>query len=70
VITRAAESRGDRGLEEDDGGPRCNITEMQGPYCNDLITFKPVLKWKWAQKQKCKVFQNLQLLFKAHLQKS
>jgi hypothetical protein len=30
-ITRAAESRGNRGLEEDDGGPRCNITEMQGP---------------------------------------
>jgi hypothetical protein len=45
-ITRAAESRGDRGLQEDDGGPRCNITEMQGPYYNDLITFKPVLKWK------------------------
>jgi hypothetical protein len=44
--------------------------EKQGPYFNDLITFKPVLKWKWAQKQKCMVFQNLQLCFKAHLQKS
>jgi hypothetical protein len=40
--------RGDQGLEEDDGGPRCNFIEKQGPYFNDLITFKPVLKWRWT----------------------
>jgi hypothetical protein len=51
-------------------GPKCNFREMQGPYCNASITFKSVLKWRWAQKQKCKVFQDLQLCFRVHLQKS
>jgi hypothetical protein len=32
--SRARRGRGDRGLEEDDGGPKCNIIEKQGPYCN------------------------------------
>jgi hypothetical protein len=30
--------------EVDKGGPRCNFIEMQGPYCNAQITFKPELK--------------------------
>jgi hypothetical protein len=51
-------------------GPNCNFRKMQGPYCNASITFKPVLQWRWAQKQKCMVFQNVQLCFKVHLQKS
>jgi hypothetical protein len=72
---RAAAARGTKKTEErerevHEGGPNCNITEMQGPYCNDLITFKAMLKWRWAQKQKCMVFQNLQLCFKDHLRKS
>jgi hypothetical protein len=32
--SRARRGRGARGLEEDDGGPKCNITEKQGPYFN------------------------------------
>jgi hypothetical protein len=56
--------------EVDEGGLKCNFREMQGPYCNASITFKPVLKWRWAQKQKCMVFQDLQLFFRVHLQKS
>jgi hypothetical protein len=64
-ITRARQrNRGARGLEEDDGGPSCKKQKIQGPYCNAQITFKPVLKWRWAQKQKCMVFQNVQLCFK------
>jgi hypothetical protein len=55
--------------EVDEGVFNCNFREMQGLYCNASITFKPVLKWKWAQKQKCRVFQNVQLCFKVHLQK-
>jgi hypothetical protein len=51
-------------------GPNCNFRKMRGPYCNASITFKPVLKWRWAQKQKCMVFQNVQLFFKVQLQKS
>jgi hypothetical protein len=49
----------EREREVDEGGPKCNFREMQGPYCNASITFKPVLKWRWAQKQKCMVFQNV-----------
>jgi hypothetical protein len=37
--------------EVDEGGPKYNFRKMQGPYCNASITFKPVLKWRWAQKQ-------------------
>jgi hypothetical protein len=51
-ITRAADSRGDRGHKEDDGGPRRNITEMQGPYCNARVTFKPGLKMVMDPKAK------------------
>jgi hypothetical protein len=54
------------GREVDEEGLNCNFREMQGPYCNASITFKPVLKWRWAQKQKCMVFQNVQLCFKVH----
>jgi hypothetical protein len=60
----------EREREVDEGGSKCNFREMQGPYCNASITFKPVLKWRWAQKQKCRVFQNVQLCFKVHLQNS
>jgi hypothetical protein len=59
----------EREREVDEEGPKCNIIEMQGPYCNAYITFKPRLKWRWAQKQKCMVFQNVQLCFKVHPQK-
>jgi hypothetical protein len=45
----------------------CNFRERQGPYCKGLATFKPMLKWRWSKKQKCMVFQTLQLLFKVHL---
>jgi hypothetical protein len=48
----------------------CDFPKVQGSYCNILVTFKPELQWKWARKQKCRVYQNLQLCFKVHLQKS
>jgi hypothetical protein len=67
---RAQRSRGDRGLGEDDGGPGCKKQKTQGPHYNALITFKPELKCRWAQKQKCRVFQDLQPCFRVHLQKS
>jgi hypothetical protein len=67
---RAQRSRGDLGLGEDDGGPGCKKQKIQGPHCNVLVTFQLVLKWRWAQKQKCVVFQNAQLCFKVHPQKS
>jgi hypothetical protein len=51
-------------------GPICKTSKVQGPHCNALITFKPVLNLRWAQKQKCRVFQNVQLFFKVHSQKS
>jgi hypothetical protein len=51
-------------------GLKRNFRETQGLHCKALITFKPVLKWRWSQKQKCIVFQALQLHFKVHLQKS
>jgi hypothetical protein len=60
----------EREREVDEGGPVCNFRELQGPYCNISITFKPVLEWRWAQKQKCMVFQNVQLCFKVHPYKS
>jgi hypothetical protein len=73
-LARAAAARG-RETEEiegevDEGGLDCKFQKEQGPHCNAQVTFKPVLKWRWAQKQKCRVFQNLQLCFKVHLQKS
>jgi hypothetical protein len=34
----------EREREIDEEGPKCNIIELQGPYCNASITFKPVLK--------------------------
>jgi hypothetical protein len=45
---RAAEEkqRREREREVDEGGPECNFREMQGPYCNASIAFKPVLKWR------------------------
>jgi hypothetical protein len=48
-------------------GPVYDSPKMQGPHYNVLVTFKPELKWKCAQKQKCRVYQNLQLCFKVHL---
>jgi hypothetical protein len=64
---RATEkNRGEGEREVDEGGSKCNFREMQGPYCNASITFKPVLKWRWAQKKKCLVFHNIQLYFKVH----
>jgi hypothetical protein len=70
AVTHAQRSRGDRGLGEDDRGPGCKKQKTQGPHCNALITFKPELKCRWAQKQKCRVFQDLQPCFRVHLQKS
>jgi hypothetical protein len=51
-------------------GLKRKIRETQGLHCKASITFKQVLKWRWSQKQKCIVFQALQLYFKVHLQKS
>jgi hypothetical protein len=48
----------------------CDFPKVQGSYYNVLVTFKPELQWKWAKKQKCRVYQILQLCFKVHLQKS
>jgi hypothetical protein len=48
---------GRRGLVRD-------FRKVQGPQCNVLVTFKSELKWKWAQKQKCRVYEDLQLCFK------
>jgi hypothetical protein len=62
------ETEGEREVDEE--GLNCNFREKLGPYCNASITFKPVLKWRLAQKQKCVVFQNVQLCFKVHPQKS
>jgi hypothetical protein len=56
--------------EELSWGLVCNIREKQGPDCKELANFKPVLKWRWSKKQKCIVFQTLQLPFKVHLQLS
>jgi hypothetical protein len=67
---RAQRSRGDRGLGEDDEGPGCKKQKTQGPHCKAWTTFAPMLKWRWTQKQKCRVFQEPQLCFKVHLQKS
>jgi hypothetical protein len=58
--------RGNRGAGA--GGRRrglsCDFLKVQGPHCNVLVTFKPELKWKWAQKKKCRDYQDLQLCFK------
>jgi hypothetical protein len=62
-------STGGRG-KVDEGGPGCKCEKGQGPHCNVLVTFKPELKWKWTQKQKCRVCLNLQLCFKVHWHKS
>jgi hypothetical protein len=51
-------------------GLNCDFRESQGLYCKGLVTFKPMLKWRWSKNQKCMVFQTLQLLFKVHLQLS
>jgi hypothetical protein len=65
---RGETEEGEREVDEE--GLNCNFREKQGSYCNASITFKPVLKWRWAQKQMCVVFQNVQLCFKVHPQKS
>jgi hypothetical protein len=66
AVARAQRNRGDRGPEEDDGGSKRKFREKEGPFCKTKITFQPVLKWRWVQKQKCIVFQNVQLCFKVH----
>jgi hypothetical protein len=53
--------------EEWNQGLFCKIKEIQGLHCKEPVTFEPVLKWRWSKKQKCIVFQTLQLLFKVHL---
>jgi hypothetical protein len=72
--TRRAEAQsrgpGRKKGEERSRGLFCKSKETQGLYCKELITFKPMLKWRWSKKQKCIVFQTLQLLFKVHLQLS
>jgi hypothetical protein len=71
---RRAEQRssgsGRKKREERSRGLICKTKEIQGLHCKELITFKPVLKWRWSKKQKCIVFQTLQLFFKVHLQLS
>jgi hypothetical protein len=67
---RQRRSKGGREREVYEGGPGCKNQKRQGPHCNASTTFKPVLKSRWAQKKKCRVFQNVQLCFKVHLQKS
>jgi hypothetical protein len=62
-------SRGDRDWRRR-RGPSCKKQKVQGPHCNTHITFKPELKCRWAQKQKCRIFQDLQLCFRVQLQKS
>jgi hypothetical protein len=54
---------GRRGLVRD-------FPKVQGPHYNVLVTFKPELKWKWVQKKKCRVYQDLQLCFKVQFGKS
>jgi hypothetical protein len=49
VACRRGETE-EREREVDEGGSKRNFREMQGPYYNASITFKPVLKWRWAQK--------------------
>jgi hypothetical protein len=63
-------SRGSGRKKREEGvrGLICKTKELQGLHYKELITFKPVLKWRWSQKQKCIVFQALQLCFKVHLQ--
>jgi hypothetical protein len=41
---RGKESRGARGLEEVDRGPRSKKQKTQGPYCKAWTTFTPLLK--------------------------
>jgi hypothetical protein len=53
---RGETEEGERGVDEE--GLKCNIRGKQGLLCKAPITFKPVLKWRWAQKQKCMVFQD------------
>jgi hypothetical protein len=48
-------------------GLKRKFRETQGLHHKASITFKQVLKWRWSQKQKCIVFQALQLYFKVHL---
>jgi hypothetical protein len=76
AVGRAPEGRAEgRGARRKKGermklGTVCKIREKQGPHCKELVTFKPVPKWRWSKKQKCIVFQTLPLLFKVHLQLS
>jgi hypothetical protein len=53
--------------EEWSRGLICKTKETQGLHCKELVTFKPVLKWRWSKKQKYIVFQTLQFLFKVQL---
>jgi hypothetical protein len=69
-ITRARQRQGRSGTRGRRRGPVCKNSKVQGSHSNTLVTFKPMLKWRWAQKQKCRIFQNLKLCFKVHLQKS
>jgi hypothetical protein len=69
-VEQRAETQGGRRGKEWSRGPFCKSKEKQGLHCKELVTFKPVLKWRWPKKQKCVVSQTLQLLFKVHLQLS
>jgi hypothetical protein len=68
VCRRGETEEGEK--EVDEGGLKRNFREKQGLHYKASITFKPVLKWRWSQKQKCMVFRALQLCFRVHLQKS
>jgi hypothetical protein len=45
--------------EERSQGLICETKELQGLHCDELITFKPVLKRENDQNESCKTFQNL-----------
>jgi hypothetical protein len=50
---RRAKEQGLREEEEEEWsqGPFCKIKEIQGLHCKELVTFKPMLKWRWSKKQ-------------------
>jgi hypothetical protein len=66
-LEQSSRGSGRKKREERDRGLICKTKEIQGLHCKELITFKPVLKWRWSQKQKCIVFQAPQFCFKVHL---
>jgi hypothetical protein len=63
-------NREEIGIGEDEGDLVVKSRKFRGLHCKAWTIFIPMLKWRWTQKQKCRVFQALQLCFRVHLQKS